>query len=225
MGNYFKNHLNSNSFIFFNMKLIGHRGYKTEFIRENTFEAFTNALNNGFIGIECDVRETKDKKLVICHDAFIDRVSDGNGLLKNYTYEELTHFNFGSDDIPSKIPLLNDVLKLQGIKIVELKERISLDTVLDIIDDDTYFISFDTGYILGLKKKYPKLKFGILNYGLNSIKDYDLDMICILDMVATDRLVSSFTKKGVKVFVYGITGDINYKSEDENIFYIADKKY
>ena len=207
------------------MKLIAHRGYKTKYIKENTLEAFINAFNNGFIGIEFDVRETKDKKLVVCHDAFIDRVSDGKGLLKNYTYEELLHFNFGSSEMPSRIPLLEDVLKLKGIKIVELKEHIDLNSIKKIIDDDTYFISFDTSHILNLKKRYPELKFGILNYVLNSFKDYDLDMICILDMIVTERLVAHFTNRDVKVFIYGITRDIKYKSDDENIFYIADKKY
>ena len=81
-------------FILFNMNLIAHRGYKTKYIKENTEEAFNNAVNHNFKGIELDVRRTKDNELVVCHDAFLSRVSNQTGLLKSYTYSELIKFNF-----------------------------------------------------------------------------------------------------------------------------------
>ncbi|HBA37688.1 MAG TPA: hypothetical protein DCY94_03110 [Firmicutes bacterium] len=205
------------------MKKIAHRGYTTSYIKENTIEAFTNAINNGFEGIECDVRESKDKRLVICHDASIERTSNGVGMIRNMTLNELETYNFGSKEVPSKIPLLSDVLKkYKGtMKIIELKSRIDLTSILDLIDDDTYFMSFDTSYMFELKKKHPNLKCGVLNYGLNGEKDYDLDMICILDFVATDSIVMKFLSRGIKVFIYGIVGKINYVRDYENLYYIA----
>jgi len=180
-------------------------------------------FNDGFLGIEFDVRKTKDNNFVICHDAFIDRVSNGAGLLSNYTYNELLKFNFGSKEVPSKIPLLSDVLKkFNGIKLVELKTRIDLEPILDLIDDNTYFMSFDTTFMFELKKKYPNLKFGVLNYVLNSKKDYNLDMICLLNDVVTDRLVNHFLGKKIRVFIYGITGNAKYISD--KVYYITDKK-
>lgn len=206
------------------MKLIAHRGYTTKYIKENTLEAFANAFNNGFIGIECDVRKTKDDKLVICHDAFIDRVSNGSGLLSSYTYKELLNFNFGSTKVPSKIPLLKDVLiKYSGIKLIELKCRINLEEIISLIDDNTYFISFDSTYMFELKKKYPEFKFGVLNYILNSNKEYSLDIICLLDSVVTEKIVNYFLKRNILVYIYGIGNKINYKRDD--IYYIVDKKY
>lgn len=209
------------------MKLIAHRGYKTKFIKENTMEAFTNASNNDFYGIEFDVHKTRDGKLVVIHDSFIDRVSNGHGLVRDMTYEELSKYNFGSKESPSKIPLLRDVLdKYKDLmKIVELKCDVVLDDVLDFIDDKTYFMSFDTRLIEKLSKKYSKLKFGVLNYVLNSVVDYDLDMICILDIVATDEIVMRFLKKGIKVFIYGIVGKIDYRREYEGLYYIVEHKY
>ena len=95
------------------MKLIAHRGYTTKLIKENTKEAFVNALNNDFLGFECDVRKTKDNELVICHDAYINRVSNGSGLISTYNYNELLEYNFGN----SKICLLKEVLKYKCIKV------------------------------------------------------------------------------------------------------------
>ncbi len=208
------------------MKRIAHRGYKTSSIKENTMEAFKNAANNEFSGIEFDVRKTKDGKLVVVHDASIDRVSNGHGFVRDLTYDELSKYNFGSKDVPSKIPLFEDVLtSFPGLfKIVELKTEVDLEPFLDRVDDKTYFMSFDNGLIKRLKKKHPKLKCGVLNYVLNSEVDYDYDMICILDIVATDELVMKFLKKGIAVFIYGIVGKIDYVRDYENLYYIVERK-
>lgn len=208
------------------MKMIAHRGYKTLFIKENTYEAFDNALNSNFFGLEFDVRKTKNDELVLLHDAYIDRTSDCTGLVSNYTYCELLKCNFGSNIINSKIPLLKDVLKRYEniLKLVELKTRIDISPILDLINDNTYFMSFDSSYIKELKKKYPQIKCGVLNFVFNSDIDYNLDMVCILDLIATDSLVKYFLKKGIKVFIYGIVGKINYKRDYENLYYILDDK-
>ena len=205
------------------MKLIAHRGYKTNFIKENTKEAFDNAFNNEFNGIECDVRKTKDNKLVICHDAFISRVSDNTGLLSSFTYEELLKFNFGSVNVPSKIPLLIDVLKkYHKIKLIELKTHIDFSSILNYIDDNTYFISFDSSYMFKLKKEYPLCKFGVLNYVLNSKDNYNLDIICLLDSIVTKTLVDYFLNKGILVFIYGINKYPKYV--DNRVYYIVNFK-
>ena len=49
------------------MKLIAHRGLTNENIKENTLEAFINAIENNYDGIELDLRLTKDKKIVCLH--------------------------------------------------------------------------------------------------------------------------------------------------------------
>ena len=43
----------------------------------------------GADGIELDVQMTKDGELVVIHDETINRVSNGKGWVKDYTYEEL----------------------------------------------------------------------------------------------------------------------------------------
>ncbi len=208
------------------MKKIAHRGYKTNFIKENTIEAFNNAIDNDFLGFECDVHETKDKKLVVIHDAFIDRVSNGTGFVKDMTYKELLKYNFGSSEVKSTIPLLKDVLKMfKGyIKVIELKGRVDISSILEYIDDKTFFISFDTSYMEKLKSIYPNLKFGELNYVLNSSFKHDLDHVCILDDIAKEDVVMDFLKRGKRVFIYGIFGKVNYKRDYENLYYIVNKK-
>ena len=118
------------------MQLIAHRGLTTKDIKENTINSFKNAIKNGYDGIELDVRLTKDKKIVVIHNNLINKTSNGVGSVNDYTYKELLKYNFGSKKVPSKIPLLESVLKRikNKIIVIELKEKIELDMLEKILD-------------------------------------------------------------------------------------------
>ena len=46
-------------------------------------------------GIETDVQETADSRLVLFHDKTIERITGLKGAIKDYTYEELLQMDFG----------------------------------------------------------------------------------------------------------------------------------
>lgn len=48
----------------------------------------------GADGVELDVQLTKDGELVVAHDEWIDRVSNGSGRIADYTLEELKKLQF-----------------------------------------------------------------------------------------------------------------------------------
>ncbi|HKJ88459.1 MAG TPA: glycerophosphodiester phosphodiesterase family protein, partial [Gammaproteobacteria bacterium] len=50
------------------MLILGHRGVRSDDLRENTLEAFQRAVDLGADGIETDVRRTRDGRLVLFHD-------------------------------------------------------------------------------------------------------------------------------------------------------------
>lgn len=62
---------------------------------ENTLPAFAAALALGADEIEFDIRLTKDQKLIVSHDKTLERISNGQGELKNFTLEELKKLNVG----------------------------------------------------------------------------------------------------------------------------------
>ena len=62
---------------------------------ENTLPAFAAALALGADEIEFDVRLTKDQCLIVSHDGTLERISDGQGELKDYTLSELKKLNIG----------------------------------------------------------------------------------------------------------------------------------
>lgn len=74
------------------VKIYAHRGYSGMY-PENTMLAFRKAIEAGCDGIELDVHETKDGQLVIIHDEFVDRTTDGTGRVCDFTFEQLRRLN------------------------------------------------------------------------------------------------------------------------------------
>lgn len=91
-----------------------HRG-ASGYAPENTMVAFEKAIAMGADGIELDIHLSKDGQIVVIHDEWIDRTSDGKGWVKDYTLEELRKFNF-NNQFPEygrqEIPTLREVLEL-----------------------------------------------------------------------------------------------------------------
>lgn len=71
-----------------------HRG-ASAYAPENTRVAFEKAIELNANGIELDLQKTKDGKIVIFHDDFIDHKSNGIGKIEEYTYQELLKLDFG----------------------------------------------------------------------------------------------------------------------------------
>ena len=197
--------------------LIAHRGKVDSINKENTIEAFKAAINDKkYGGFELDIRETKDKRIVVVHDFVVD-----NKLIKRVNYKELEHYN---------IPLLESVLKLDTEKIImiEIKDPnmdiAALSKLLEKYQDKKiYLMSFYNNTIKEFLKLSHTCKCGILNYGFNHEYSYnEYDFICILDFSLTDNIIDYFRRRKIEVFSYGLlTNKLNIK---EYVNYIIDNK-
>ncbi len=81
-------------------RICAHRGFNT-IAPENTMPAFGAAVALGAQEIEFDLWSTTDGVLVSCHDATLERVSNGCGLVYEKTYAQLLQLDFGSRYSPS----------------------------------------------------------------------------------------------------------------------------
>ena len=185
------------------MHFIAHRGLYNNEIGENTLSAIDNAFQNGYYGVEIDLRKTKDNKVVIIHDPFISRVSNGIGLVNQLTYQELLKYNFGKKTI-ERIPLLSEVINRYKNRffILELKEKILI-SELNLNDQNTYYISsFNIDYINNIPKS-TQYKKGIINYLFNkNINLKSIDFIMILDTFINDEIYNFYNNNGIEVLVY-----------------------
>ena len=81
---------------------------------ENSIPAIESVIRMGVDIMELDVKMTKDSVLVLMHDKTIDRMTDGKGLVSDFTYDSLMTFrmrrahNVVTDSI--KVPTLREAL-------------------------------------------------------------------------------------------------------------------
>ena len=150
----------------------GHRG-ASGYAPENTLASFRKAVELKADGIELDIQLTKDRQIVVIHDEWIDRTSDGKGFVKDYTLEELRHFNFNKtieNASHADIPLMREVFEL--IEPTDLTINIELKTgifdyegieemILDMtrefnMEDRVIYSSFNHYSIMKIQKLNPK---------------------------------------------------------------------
>jgi glycerophosphoryl diester phosphodiesterase len=103
------------------MLRIGHRGARA-YEPENTLRSFKKAVEMGVDAVELDVRKTKDRQLVVIHDADVKKTTNGKGLVSELTLKEIKEF---SAEKSEKIPTLKEALDFLDKKakiLIELKE-------------------------------------------------------------------------------------------------------
>lgn len=71
-----------------------HRG-NSKYYPENTRSAFLSAIDLKVDMVEIDLHMTKDGILVLMHDHTVDRTSDGTGLIREKTLEEMKKLDVG----------------------------------------------------------------------------------------------------------------------------------
>ncbi len=162
--------------------VIGHRGAAGE-APENTLASFALALEQGAEGIELDVHITKDGEIVVCHDATLDRTTNGSGLICDHSWSELKSLDAGSwfseAFTGERLPLLREVFDLlpRGFFInVEVKhayegrmEKALLAFLRESSRmEDVVISSFDHKVIRRIKQAEPGVKVGLL-YAANLI--------------------------------------------------------
>ena len=148
------------------MLKIGHRGARA-YEPENTVRSFQRAIELGANAIELDVRKTKDNKLVVMHNADVNKTTNGNGAVSELTLDEIKKLVTEKNE---KVPTLEEVLTLVGkqVKIlIELKETGYEQNVLDLIHkkgliDNVIIISFNENALRKIKELDPKVATGLI---------------------------------------------------------------
>lgn len=153
-------------------RLCAHRGFNTV-APENSLPAYGAAVALGAEEIEFDIWSTKDGVLVSCHDSTLERVSDGEGNIWDYTYEELLKFDFGVKHGEKfkglRICTFEEILKRFASRTifnihVKIWDKETEDDKLDEIaglirkydcERHCYFMSSNDTMLKKVKEKYP----------------------------------------------------------------------
>ncbi|WP_078861984.1 glycerophosphodiester phosphodiesterase [Streptomyces sp. NRRL F-5123] len=85
---------------------VGHRGVMGV-EPENTLRSFRRAEQAGLDQVELDLHLSKDGALVVMHDAGVDRTTDGSGLVRDLTLDEIRALDAG---LGERVPVFEEVL-------------------------------------------------------------------------------------------------------------------
>ncbi len=112
----------------FPITVIAHRGFAAE-APENTLAAFRRAIAAGSDVLELDIHLSKDRELVVIHDRTLERTTNGQGRVSDFTLKELKRLDAGIWRGPQfsgeRIPSLREVLDLTQGRVginVEIKD-------------------------------------------------------------------------------------------------------
>ncbi len=94
----------------YHMLIISHRG-AAGIEPENTIPSIEAAVREGVDGIEFDIRVTKDKKLVVFHDANLYRIAGTNKNIDELTLHEI---NLQSTKSGHPIPTFDEAMEAAG---------------------------------------------------------------------------------------------------------------
>ena len=161
-------------------KILAHRG-ASAYAPENSLEAFSLAIEMNAHGIELDIYETADDKLVIHHDNNIKRMSGIDAKISETDLATLRSYNFAGEMGEKfgfvKIPTLEEVLDLfkptDLIINIEMKEgSVNYIRAIDALvreykmEERILYSSFDHFKLKKVKEINPSAKTGAL-YSFN----------------------------------------------------------
>jgi len=160
-------------------KYVAHRGYSM-MAPENTIPAFELAGRSGFWGIECDTYCTVDGRWIVHHDRTVDRMTDGTGPTKDFTFAEIRSLNIVSgqriEAYPGlKVPTLEEVLEVckrfgmhAFVEIEQYHRDADLESLLGIVTDcgmldQCSFICFNADHLRKMRKLNARVPLGYLS--------------------------------------------------------------
>ena len=122
---------------------VAHRGASGSGLApENTLAAFERAIQLGVDAVEIDVRATRDGVVVVMHDPTIDRTTNQEGPVDEWTFSQLREADaggwFGPGFAGERIPTLQEVFDLvrhRAVAVVEIKADWLAKRVLKVAHD------------------------------------------------------------------------------------------
>ena len=161
------------------MKVFAHRGFSGAY-PENTMLAFRKAIEAGADGIELDIHESSDGKLVIIHDESLIRTTGVDRLVSDLTLRELVRINAAKtkdDTFETPIPSFEEFWSFMAetsslVTNVEIQtnntwyqdiEKKAIDMVRSFgLQDRIIFSSFNWISVMRAKQLAPEIECGFL---------------------------------------------------------------
>ncbi len=205
---------------------VAHRGWSGR-APENTMAAIEMALEHEAVEwIEIDVQLSRDGIPVVIHDFTLQRTTNGKGMVKDYTYDQLSRLDAGAWFGPAyrgqTIPTLEQVLRAAKSKCrinIELKTAGDLYPGLEhkvarLIDEcgmqsEVCVTSFDHESVQRIKRIDPSLATGLIISGKpvllrEQLKETGASLLSMDFRYLTADFAAAMIAEGVKIMAWTI---------------------
>lgn len=185
------------------MKIYAHRGYSEKF-PEGSKIAYLEAIKAGADGFECDVRLTKDREIVCCHDRSLRRIAGKNTVISQSTLAELKEHI----DVLTLGELLDIAILHRKDLLIETKHPVSSGSaieksVVDLLSHrasdikgsgiEIIIMSFSYMAVWRLKRNYP-LVGKVIKYRIPLLFNRNPVIAVNKDLIFEKNLVTKFPK-------------------------------
>lgn len=163
--------------------VVAHRG-DWRYAPENSLAAIAHSIKQGADIVELDVQKTKDGKLILMHDATLDRTTTGTGRVCDWTLDSIkTLFLRNGATLRTKhrVPTLEEALML-----VKGKVMVNLDKAYPIFDE-----------IYPLLKKTGTVRQVVMKGG-NSVEEVMQDLGKYLDEILYMPVIQIDAPDGIR---------------------------
>ncbi len=211
--------------------VVAHRGviknmYEQVLAPENTYESIRQAYLSGANVSEFDVQLTKDQEVVVMHDEFVNRTTNGTGQVGNMTLAEIRELSagvkFGSKFAYEKIPTLDEMLNFAKDRIsviIDIKlgffreeRKVILEKkILELVfkykmEKYVSIITYENKSVNRIKKIAPNIPIIISSSSFNENTPFisQADYVSIDYRYLTDKMIESFHKQNYKIFTYTV---------------------
>ena len=147
--------------------VIAHRGEHRAH-PENTLPAFQAAIDAGADFFELDVRTTADGRLVLMHDAKVDRTTNGSGAVRQLTFDQIRALDagvkFDARFAGTRVPSFDEALALAHGRIgvyVDSKDIAPADLAAALIKADmldSVVVYGGAGFLKGVHTLAPSVR-------------------------------------------------------------------
>lgn len=214
------------------VKYVGHRGVVKD-APENTLASFRAAWEKGAPAVECDVRLSKDNRVMVIHDASTLRTTGVDMAVADTNSWELRKLDAGKykgeEFEGEKIPFLEEVIDTvpeKGMLVIEVKsgEEI-LPFMREVIIGSNkaariVIIGFDLDTMAASKKLMPKIPALLLHKTdrdpsgqgrlpegpeiVDVAEKNGLDGLVLLCSGITEEVVKAANDAGILIYAYGV---------------------
>lgn len=204
---------------------MAHRGHKSKY-PENTIAAFKASYELGFSHLELDVQLSKDGVAIIMHDTTVDRMTNAQGAVKDFTFAELRELKVGGTET---IPTLEEALLCAKDKIfvsIELKQQGDLyegleAETLKVIEKtgmmgQVYVNSFDHFSIIKMRELSEDIELGLIQPGatpavFSLMKDIRAKYLSVKVEFLTDSFVDMCEQQDIQIVAWPINHEWQFE--------------